>query len=409
MPTVSLYNNDTPISHRFTNLIRQSSLSNLSYRANKNTKTYGYSEDIQRILSSAHTIGIEDLKYALHMNKSPLTSSLSDQPGYSRRTSEVDDYYHQYKRKPSSGSVDTTDSGIDISSIKKASHTKSILPKDESEIDRMVSQHYILRTAFDSDFSAPVSSLINHKKKAKKSPVVVLDVGCGAGTWTMEMAVQFPHATFIGIEKAPLFPRDIKPRNCNFMIFDTSDISYRLPFEDNSIDYIFQRDANWELAGSAWVPLVQEFYRILKPGGWIELVEQDIETQSSSSDEGFLIDKIIDILSSHQHDPFISKRLSSILAVVGFRSIKSDFQSIPLGWGYSKCSRNKAQSICSEYARASAMQHLLLLKSLRPWFTQDGQKSKSKFDSCVNKLLADWHQARSYVNWHKSIGQKPYS
>ncbi|RCH78211.1 hypothetical protein CU098_003016 [Rhizopus stolonifer] len=293
-------------------------------------------------------------------------------------------------KKPSVDLLSTSRKGS-ITSLLSASNnmSRSFLPKDENEIDRMVSQHYILRTAFDGDFYAPLSD------KAK----IVLDMGCGPGTWTMEMAVQFPRIHFIGIDQYALFPQDIKPKNCRFLGLDR----YTLPFDDNSIDYIFQRDANWEIPRLAWDSLIQEYYRVLKPGGWIELVEADLETQSSPNQEGFLIDTLIDMYYQKQHDPFIFQRLSSLLATGGFRRIQSDFQSIPLGWGHSKSL--KKQQPCSEYARASAMQQFALLKSLKPWFVQ---KSRTKYEECVSNLLKEWSFNKSYINWHRSIAQKPY-
>jgi ubiquinone/menaquinone biosynthesis C-methylase UbiE len=140
---------------------------------------------------------------------------------------------------------------------------KTILKDGDDELDRLVSQHYILRTAFGSDFSAPIE-LDNNK--------IVLDVGCGPATWTMEMANAYPDCTFIGIDKYAVFPRDIKPKNCHFQLVDIANAVY-LPFPDNSIDYIFQRDMNWSLNKDDWAPLMQEYFRILKPGGWIELME----------------------------------------------------------------------------------------------------------------------------------------
>lgn len=64
---------------------------------------------------------------------------------------------------------------------------------------------------------------------------------------------------------------DIKPKNCFFRSYDISHLP--LPFPDNSVDYIFQRDLNWDMLSQAWDPLMAEYMRILKPGGWIELVE----------------------------------------------------------------------------------------------------------------------------------------
>ncbi|KAI8336023.1 S-adenosyl-L-methionine-dependent methyltransferase [Blakeslea trispora] len=281
-----------------------------------------------------------------------------------------------------------------------------MLPRTEQELDYMVSQHYILRTAFNSDFSAPVSSFENK---------TVLDVGCGTGTWTMEMATQFPNATFIGLDKCSDFPRDIKPKNCHFERFYVNTTHIHLPFEDQSVDYIFQRDLNCGLPRAAWLPLMDEYYRILKPGGWLELVEPDVETQSSSAYEDFLINKLVCAFYNRKQDPFVSKRLSSLMAESGFRRIQSDFQSIPLGWGYDKISANQQLQLslkkhvrCSEFARAACCHRLELLKSIQPWFTRENNIDESKYKTYIQQLPTEWFHSKSYVNWHRATAQKPH-
>ncbi|KAL9558202.1 hypothetical protein MBANPS3_001022 [Mucor bainieri] len=307
------------------------------------------------------------------------------------------------------------DSGVSMSRSASLASCIEILPSsDIQELDRMVSQHYILRTAFDANHSAPIALSVDQERPSK---VVVMDIGCGSGTWTMEMATQFPQAHFIGIDKYASFPHDIKPKNCHFKLFDINQSMVKLPFLDQSVDYIFQRDLNWNLSETTWLPLVKEFFRVLKPGGWIELVEPDIETHSTSSYEDFLTNKLIDAFHNRQQDPFISKRLSSFMAVAGFRRIQSDFQSIPLGWGYQKLGTNATQSTkkdhrllrCSEFARAAASHRLDLLKSLQPWFTRESNVSKTKYDNYISQLPNEWYNAKSYTNWHRSTAQKPYN
>ena len=143
-----------------------------------------------------------------------------------------------------------------------------VLTQNNDEQDRSVAQHYLLRTAFGSDFQSPIQSQL-------QKGIVVLDVGCGNGVWTMEMSTAFPKSTFIGIDQSSEFyPKDIKPRNCHFRSCGSL-VQHRvsLPFPDNSIDYIYQRDVNWGLTGQTWQPLLHEYQRILKPGGWLEFVE----------------------------------------------------------------------------------------------------------------------------------------
>ncbi|GAN08953.1 type 11 methyltransferase [Mucor ambiguus] len=307
------------------------------------------------------------------------------------------------------------DSGVSMSRSTSLTSCIEILPNsDIQELDRMVSQHYILRTAFDADYSAPIILSVDRERPCK---VVVLDIGCGSGTWTMEMATQFPQAHFIGVDKQASFPHDIKPKNCHFKLFEINQSAVKLPFQDQSVDYIFQRDLNWNLSETTWLPLVKEFFRVLKPGGWVELVEPDIETHSTSSYEDFLTNKLIDAFHHRQQDPFISKRLSSFMAVAGFRRIQSDFQSIPLGWGYQKLCTNAIQPAkkdhrslrCSEFARAAASHRLDLLKTLQPWFTRENNVSKTKYNNYISQLPDEWYSAKSYTNWHRSTAQKPYN
>jgi ubiquinone/menaquinone biosynthesis C-methylase UbiE len=66
----------------------------------------------------------------------------------------------------------------------------------------------------------------------------ILDVGCGPGTWSMEIAGEYPKSTVIGIDMTPLFPREIKPSNCAFY---QCNLLNKLPFEDSSFDYVFMR------------------------------------------------------------------------------------------------------------------------------------------------------------------------
>ncbi|GAA5806116.1 S-adenosyl-L-methionine-dependent methyltransferase [Helicostylum pulchrum] len=289
-----------------------------------------------------------------------------------------------------------------------------VLTQDNDEQDRMVAQHYLLRTAFGSDFSSPI-------KGALQKGIVVLDVGCGPGTWTMEMSTAFPKSTFIGIDQSEFYPRDIKPRNCHFRTCGSL-VQHQLPlpFPDNSIDYIYQRDMNWGLTGQTWQPLLQEYRRILKPGGWIEFVEPDLETQNSFESECVMNDKLMSGLTMRQQDPYLVHRLPTMLSINGFKSVEDYAQTFPLGWGSSYSSfiegdeeaQDKdtatTQLNCSEFARAMSSQYLFLLKSLKPWLSTVMNISYKKYDDYISGLPTEWTSAQTYVNWHCITAQKPF-
>ncbi|KAI9315550.1 S-adenosyl-L-methionine-dependent methyltransferase [Dichotomocladium elegans] len=262
-----------------------------------------------------------------------------------------------------------------------------ILSQGIEEQDRMVTQHYILRAAFDGDFSAPVRPLLENKR------AVVLDVGCGPGTWAMEMATVFPDSSFIGIDISENYPRDIKPKNCSFYTLDI--MMERLPLPDNSVDYIFQRDLNWDMPAHKWPQLMREYLRILKPGGWIECIEQDIESQSSQSMECNINDKLIYGMSMRQQDPFVARQLPSILASNGFRRVESKFQSLSLGWDGTPLSK------------ATTSQYLSTLQSLQPWLASVMDMTPERYSSYIAELPSEWQRAHTYINWHCAVAQKP--
>lgn len=225
-----------------------------------------------------------------------------------------------------------------------------------------------------------------------------------------EMSTQFPRSIFIGIDIMEDYPKQVKPKNCHFRKCNA--VGDQLPFPDNSIGFVFQRDLNWGLQASDWTRLIKEYHRVLKPGGWIELVEPDIETQQSAGKERILYDKskatcawaiwvkrflisfsfplVINILSTRNQDPFVSRRLSSILATSGFRRVESRFQSLPLGW---------SGHIGKAYAHCYKQQ----IQALK------GLLGTSTIDDALPSVLEEWKEFHAYINWHSAVAQKPWT
>jgi ubiquinone/menaquinone biosynthesis C-methylase UbiE len=84
---------------------------------------------------------------------------------------------------------------------------------------------------FHSNYLAPVSDSL-------RNGAAVLDVACGPGSWTMEIAGEYPKSEVIGIDMTSMYPSEIKPANCQFI---RANVVQPLPFDDASFDYIFMR------------------------------------------------------------------------------------------------------------------------------------------------------------------------
>lgn len=122
-----------------------------------------------------------------------------------------------------------------------------------------------IRHQLHANFTAPVEDGLNRGIK-------VLDIGCGSGVWTLEMARDFPASKFVGIDSEKRYlPQKNIPENCTFVVANT----LKLPFPDNEFDYTFQRTMVLAYSPPEWIKVVAELIRVTKPGGMVELFEWD--------------------------------------------------------------------------------------------------------------------------------------
>uniref|UniRef100_A0A1D1YLI9 Demethylmenaquinone methyltransferase n=1 Tax=Anthurium amnicola TaxID=1678845 RepID=A0A1D1YLI9_9ARAE len=201
------------------------------------------------------------------------------------------------------------------------------LPIDDAEVDRLHLQHYTYRYYYGSNCSAPVEEML------KQGRARVLDVGCGAATWLLEMATEYPTCFFTGIDISPMFPAEIKPKNVHFIQRNAID---GLPFPDGTFDFVFMRMMYLSFTADQWENvIVRELSRVLKPGGWIELMECD----QSLTDMGPLTTDYADKASGLLEELGIPTNLTELIPdyidTVGcFEELTAEPREIPIGtWG----------------------------------------------------------------------------
>ncbi|KAF7727680.1 hypothetical protein EC973_007235 [Apophysomyces ossiformis] len=100
----------------------------------------------------------------------------------------------------------------------------------------------------------------------------VLDVGCGAGFWSLDMATKYRLSYFTGIDvDKNVLPLNPKPKNVVFQRVDLMELP--LPYDDNTFDYIFVRSMMDTVPDEQWDAVLRELVRIMKKGAYIECVE----------------------------------------------------------------------------------------------------------------------------------------
>ena len=99
----------------------------------------------------------------------------------------------------------------------------------------------------------------------------MLDIGCGTGIVTRDIASRFPNATVYGIDISPVPPFSATPPNVKYIQNDIKKLakSNDEPIKEGTIDYIYQRLLVCGM--TEWPEYIRQMTTLLKPGGWIEV------------------------------------------------------------------------------------------------------------------------------------------
>ncbi|CAG8468730.1 11171_t:CDS:2 [Dentiscutata erythropus] len=155
------------------------------------------------------------------------------------------------------------------------------MPNDDDECDRLHLQHIMERFIWQS-----------------------------AGSWSLEMAANYPKSKFIGIDISPVQSEENKPPNVEFI---KANVLERLPFDDNTFDFIFQRFLTGGIPTDKWPSVINELVRILKPGGYLELAENDIYYTSMGPASEKLIESLSILLHERGLDPTACYKIQKYL------------------------------------------------------------------------------------------------
>ncbi|CAG8774231.1 17744_t:CDS:2, partial [Dentiscutata erythropus] len=222
--------------------------------------------------------------------------------------------------------------------------------------------HSILRELFKGNFSSPI------REKLNNGGLTILDIGCGLGTWLFEMSSDFKECQYIGVDLTSKQFISNKPKNVNFV---TADITKGLPFRDESIDFVHIRNLVFDLRDEQWDSVIQDCTRILKPGGFIEVTEAEINSRNI----GPIMEKF-------------ARKFADMMKANNLKNITHHERNFPLGtW-------------CNDFGSAFKTYNL---ETLRSTVTRFGSKD---VDNHLNELIAECNYHRTYFIVRKFFAQK---
>src|SRR5579884_142132 len=138
---------------------------------------------------------------------------------------------------------------------------------NEADIARLIGQYSAM---------IPVVKLF-HPVFEPAGTETMLDLGCGPGSWVLDVAFTYPNISLIGLDIDESAVRYAMARATSSgyenATFEVHDATTPLPMSDASVDYINLSLANSFLLKEQWPLLLAECYRVLRPGGWLRSIE----------------------------------------------------------------------------------------------------------------------------------------
>jgi len=164
----------------------------------------------------------------------------------------------------------------------------------------------------------------------------VLDIGCGAGRWVLDMAFFSPDTEVAGIDcnktlvdYANARARSQRLTNASFGLADALD-PHGLPFDPASFDLIHLRFAAGWLLPDAWEELLKRCYELLREGGYMVIAEgEGMYTSSPALNKlyALLCLAMYETKRSPSNNPTfmgVAARLGYLLTTLGYKEVRGE-------------------------------------------------------------------------------------
>ncbi|KAF9208604.1 hypothetical protein BGZ59_010569 [Podila verticillata] len=257
-----------------------------------------------------------------------------------------------------------------------------MLPNDTQEVDRLNDQHYIFKAVLGKNIHVPIPE--NGR---------VMDMGCGAGTWMMDMATELGTVHFVGADISNIYPTAIHPRNCSFYREDI--VKGVMSQPNSSFDVVFQRNVAPGLTFQNWQAVIAEAYRLLKPGGSFESVETDVFVHQGGPQTNAIFEHLRISMATRKVDPTVVRDLRTLMIAAGFVDVNTKEYCIPLGdWGGQggKLFRQNMQAI---------------MQTVSAVLAKAGNVTEEYILQLVQGMMQETSRDRAYQIVYVTCGKKP--
>lgn len=182
--------------------------------------------------------------------------------------------------------------------------------QDALEKDDLPLEYVDMRDIGDGQITAMMSALqFQHKlflreMKGKLLPAsialgnvaAVMDFICGPGSWCMDFCKKYPDRQVYGVDINHAIVEHARENathtGAKYLEFLVVDRQRPLPFPDESFDLIHLQNGTSLFTLEQWPAVMAEITRLLKPGGWLNLVDFEMGPASQPA-----IDRVLTFLA----------------------------------------------------------------------------------------------------------------
>jgi SAM-dependent methyltransferase len=164
----------------------------------------------------------------------------------------------------------------------KNGHRHHIYDSEKAPYPVSFDKHVLELEALDTILLKSVHnsmSFVDFSQWEEGAPVRSLDLGCGTGTWVLEAAREWPGCEFVGFDLVNVQPpRHLLENSVAKRIewIHGNFLTNKLPFDDDEFDHVHIQSIARSVPENKWGMLFEEVNRILRPGGAVEVCEEDI-------------------------------------------------------------------------------------------------------------------------------------
>jgi ubiquinone/menaquinone biosynthesis C-methylase UbiE len=234
----------------------------------------------------------------------------------------------------------------------------------------------------------------------------VLDLGCGPGGWVFDVAYTYPKVNVVGIDisrKVVEYARaQAWTQGLNNASFVMGNILQPLNFPDNSFDLVNARFIAGFVPRTGWAKLLQECFRITRPGGIIRLTEPEMNFGTTPAfvkmaEIGTQAIKLAGLgFSLDGHQINITPMLSRLLRDAGFQDVKRKAHVIDFSAG-------------EEAHHGFYQNYMIAAQIARPFLLKMKVATEEELDELYREMMIEMMQDNFQALWFllTGWGEKP--